>query len=69
MKPISLFMEGLLTDINHKTITDIAKEDLANTLLHPENIEIPSYKYAVTNLHIQVKWIERIHMDERGKIL
>lgn len=48
-------MEGLLTDINHKTITDIAKEDLANTLLHPENIEIPSYKYAVSNLHIQVK--------------
>lgn len=48
-------MEGLLTDINHKTITDIAKEDLANTLLHPENIEIRSYKYAVSNLHIGVK--------------
>lgn len=35
-------MEGhvLLTDINQKAITTIAKEDLANALLYPENTEI-----------------------------
>lgn len=35
-------MEGhvLLTDINQKTITTIAKEELANALLYPENINI-----------------------------
>lgn len=39
---ISLFMEGhvLLTDINQKTITTIAKEELANALLYPENTNI-----------------------------
>ena len=29
----------LLTDFNKKTITTIAKEDLANALLYPENME------------------------------
>lgn len=40
--PISLFIEGhvLLTDINQRTITTIAKEDLANALLYPESREI-----------------------------
>lgn len=38
---ISLFMEGhvLLTDINEKTVTTTAKENLANVLLYPKNME------------------------------